>query len=306
MLLPLTPVRVSGLLLLLLAAAAGGQQDEDYQQKSTALLNWFPDEGEVVKKAAALAAAGKYVEALAIYDEALEKKPNTVISTDPSKTTNVGIREYILGQIASWPEEGKAAYRRRADPLAEHAFQGAKRARDVDALERLVDQFPFSAVVDDALALIANLRLDAGECAPAADALGKLLDRESATDRAVISARLGLAWACAGRRKELEDLTKRVERDLPNAEIQVGESRVGLAKHLKALASQVREGASEAAPLALPAWESIGGGPAGTRIAESGVELAKAAWMDVIGLPRLDGEEELIVRRSMALVPTAE
>jgi len=306
MLLPLTPVRVSGLLLLLFAAAAGGQQDEDYQQKSTALLNWFPDEGEVVKKAAALAAAGKYVEALSIYDEALEKKPNTVISTDPSKTTNVGIREYILGQIASWPEEGKAAYRRRADPLAEHAFQGAKRGRDVDALERLVDQFPFSSVVDDALSLIANLRLDSGECASAADALGRLLDRESATDRAVISARLGLAWACAGRRKELEDLTKRVERDLPGAEIQVGENRIGLAKHLKALASQVREGASDAAPLALPAWESIGGGPAGTRLAESGVELAKAAWGDVIGLPRLDGEEELIVRRSMPLMPTAE
>ena len=305
MLFPLTPVRVSGLLLLLLAAA-GGQQEEDYQQKSTALLNWFPDEGEVVKKAAALAAAGKYVEALAIYDEALEKKPNTVISTDPSKTTNVGIREYILGQIASWPEEGKAAYRRRADPLAEHAFQGAKRARDVDALERLVDQFPFSSVVDDALSLIANLRLDSGECASAADALGRLLDRESATDRAVISARLGLAWACAGRRKELEELTKRVERDLPSAEIQVGENRVGLAKHLKALSTQVREGGTDAAPLALPAWESIGGGPAGTRLAESGVELAKAAWGDVIGLPRLDGEEELIVRRSMALVPTAE
>ena len=297
--------RILALVLLSCAAAAGGQE-EDFQQKSTALLNWFPDEGEVVKKAASLAAAGKYVEALAIYDEALEKKPNTVISIDPAKTVNVGIREYILGQIASWPEEGKAAYRRRADPLAEHAFQGAKRSRDVDALERLVDQYPFSSVVDDALALIANLRLDAGECGAAAEALGRLLDREGATDRAVIIARLGLAWACSGRRKELEDLTKRVERDLPAADVQVGESRVGLVRYLKGLALQVREGPLDAAPLALPAWEMIGGGPTGTRLAEPGVELAKAAWSDVVGLPRLDGEEELIVRRSMALVPTAE
>ncbi|HLY12429.1 MAG TPA: PQQ-binding-like beta-propeller repeat protein [Planctomycetota bacterium] len=302
---PATPARIAGLLLLTLAASAGSQE-EDFQQKSTALLNWFPDEGEVVKRAAALAAAGKYVEALAIYDEALEKKPNTVLSADATKTVNTGIREYILGQIASWPEEGKAAYRRRADPLAEHAFQGAKRARDVDALERLVDQFPFSSVVDDALALIANFQLDAGECAAAADALSRLLDREGTADRAVIVARLGLAWTCAGRRKELEDLTKRVERDLPAAEVQVGERRVGLVQHLKGLASQVREGAQDAAPLALPAWEMIGGGPAGTRLAETGVELAKVAWSDVVGLPRLDGEEELIVRRSMALAPTAE
>lgn len=299
-----TTPRSFGLLALLLAATAGGQEEE-YQQKNTANLNKYAELDQLVTRASSLTAAGKYIEALGIYEDALEKSPNTIVPVDASRA--VGIRDYVLGQIASWPEEGKAAYRRRADPLAEHAFQGAKRGRDVEALERLVDQYPFSSVVDDALALIANLRLDAGESAAAADALGRLLDREGAAmERAVIFARLGLAWAGAGRRKELEDLTKRVERDLPQAEVQVGESRVGLAQHLKALASQVREGASAAAPLALPAWEMIGGGPAGTRLAESGVELAKAAWTDVVGLPRLDGEEELIVRRSMALVPTAE
>ena len=303
MLFTMKPVRALGLLGLLLAATAGGQ-DEEFQQKNTVNLNKYPEVDQLVTRASALTASGKYIEALAIYVEALERGPNTVVPLDAVRA--VGIRDYINGQIASWPEEGKAAYRRRADPLAEHAFQGAKRGRDVDALELLVDQYPFSSVVDDALVLIANLRLDAGDCASAADALGRLLDREGASERAVIFARLGLAWACAGRRKELEDLTKRVERDLPNAEVQVGESRVGLAQHLKALASQIRVAAAAAAPLALPAWETIGGGPSGTRLAEPGVELAKAAWMDVIGLPRLDGEEEAVFRRSMALVPTAE
>lgn len=298
--------RLGGVALLgfLLFAAAGGAQEEEYLQKNTAHLGEYPELSDLVTRASALAAAGKYIEALAIYDDALESRPNTVVPLD--KTRAVGLRDYIAGQIAAWPEEGRAAYRRRADPLAEHAFQGAKRGRDLEALERLVDQYPFSSVVDDALALIANLRLDAGECAAAADALGRLLDREGSADRAVIVARLGLAWACAGRRKELEDLTKRVERDLPDAVVQIGESRVGLAEHLKALAGQVRDRSNEAAPLALPAWGMIGGGPTGTRLAESGVELAKAAWTDVVGLPRLDGEEELIVRRSMALVPTAE
>ncbi|MBV8880881.1 MAG: PQQ-binding-like beta-propeller repeat protein [Planctomycetaceae bacterium] len=297
------PLRMLGLLGLLLAATAGGQ-DEDYQQKNTANLNQYPDLDQLVTRASALTAAGKYIEALGIYDDALEQRPTAIVPLDATRA--IGIRDYILGQIASWPEEGKAAYRRRADPLAEHAFQGAKRGRDVEALERLVDQFPFSSVVEDALALIANLRLDAGECAAAADALNRLLDRDSGTDRGLLFARLGLVWACAGRRKELEELTRRAERELPAAEVQVGESRVGLAQHLKGLASQVREQASAAAPLALPAWEMIGGGPSGTRLAESGVELAKAAWSDVVGLPRLDGEEDLIVRRSMALVPTAE
>lgn len=296
--------RFAGLLVLLLLAAAGGAQEDEFLQKNTAHLNEYPELSDLVARASALAAAGKYIEALAIYDDALESRPATVVPLDRNRA--IGIRDYILGQVASWPEEGRTAYRRRADPLAEHAFQGAKRGRDLEALERLVDQYPFSSVVDDALALIANLRLDAGECAGAADALGRLLDREGGTERAVIVARLGLAWACAGRRKELEDLTRRVERDLPDAAVQIGESRVGLAAHLKALASRVRDRSAEAVPLALPAWGSIGGGPSGTRLAESGVELAKAAWTDVVGIPRLDGEEELIVRRSMALVPSAE
>jgi outer membrane protein assembly factor BamB/TolA-binding protein len=300
-------LRSLGLLGLLLAAMAGQPaglaQDDEYLQKNTAHLNEYPELSDLVSRASSLAAAGKYIEALGIYDDALESRPSTVVPLD--KNRGIGIRDYILGQIASWPEEGRTAYRRRADPLAEHAFQGAKRGRDVEALERLVDQYPFSSVVDDALSLIANLRLDAGECASAADALGRLLDREGGADRAVIVARLGLAWACAGRRKELEDLTRRVERDLPDAAVQVGESRIGLAQHLKALAFRVQE-RSAAAPLALPAWGMISGGPSGTRLAESGVELAKVAWTDVVQLPRLDGEEELIVRRSMALVPTAE
>src|SRR6185503_1995177 len=209
----------------LLRTSQGGQ-DEDYQQKNTALLNWYPLEGEVVTKASALAAGGKYVEALGIYEEALESRPNTVVAVD--KTRAYGLREYVMAQIAGWPEEGKAAYRRRADPLAEHLFLGAKRARDVEALERLVDQYPFSSVVDDALALIANIRLDAGENAAAADALGRLLDRDGGADRSVVIARLGLAWARAGRKSALEDLIRRVDRDPPGAKVQVGGTEVAL------------------------------------------------------------------------------
>ncbi|HZE96938.1 MAG TPA: PQQ-binding-like beta-propeller repeat protein [Planctomycetota bacterium] len=297
-----------GLVWTLLGAAGGlpvrGVQEDGYQQKNTAIPNKYPDLSELEIHASALAAAGRYVEALGIYEEALGNGPACVVPVEGTRW--VGIRDYILGQVASWPEEGKAAYRRRADPLAEHAFQGAKRSRDVEALERLVDQYPFSSVVDDALALIANLRLDAGECGAAAEALGRLLDREGGGDRSVTIARLGLALACDGRRKELEDLIRRVERDLPAATVQVGENPVSLAKHLTALSSEVRE-RSTATPLALPAWESIGGGPSGTRLAEPGVDLAKVAWADVVGLPNLDGNsDEPLARRSSALQLSAE
>jgi len=291
-------------LVTLWGVPSSAQQDEEYQQKNTALLSFYPERDDLVVTAAKLASQGRYVEALSIYDEALEKRPNTVVEVDKARA--LGLREYVMGQVASWPEEGKAAYRRRADPLADHLFQGAKRARDVEALDRLVDQFPFSSVVDDALTLIANIRLDAGENAAAAEALGRLLDREGAADRSVAVARLGLAWAQAGRKAALEELIKRVERDNAGAKVRVGGNEVALVEHLKAMAAAVKDVSSDAAPLALPAWEMIGGGPGGSRLAESGVELAKPAWIDVVGLPRLDGEDEFMMRRTMALVQTAE
>lgn len=303
-----TSSRLLPLLLVLFCGspAPAALQEDDLGQKNTALLNWYPEGGEVVTRASALAAAGKYVEALGIYDDALKTRPGTVIPVGNDRTRAYGLREYIMAQIAAWPEEGKAAYRRRADPLAEHEFNTAKRTRDVEALDRLIDQYPFSSVVDDALALIANIRLDAGENAAAADALGRLLDREGGADRSVVVARLGLAWARAGNRAALEDLIRRVEKEPAGATVRVGGAEVALADHLKALASGVRETPSPTAPLALPAWEMLGGGPTGARLAEPGVELAKAAWADVVGLPRLDGEDEFMMRRTMALVPTAE
>src|SRR5262245_48349760 len=249
-----------GLLWAILAPLwCGARQEDGYQQRNTALLSWYPEDGDVQKKASQLAAAGHYVEALAIYDEALEKRPNTVVPVDDGRILNLGLREYVLRQIASWPEEGKAAYRRRADPLAEHLFTGAKRTRDIEALERLVEQYPFSSVVDDALALIANIRLDAGDHAGAAEALGRILDREGGGDRSVVVARLGLAWARAGRKSALLDLIKRVDRDPPPAKVRVGGNEVALVDYLKGLADRVSEKPADAAPLALPAWEMVGG-----------------------------------------------
>jgi hypothetical protein len=128
------------------------------------------------------------------------------------------------------------------------------------------------------------------------------MDREGGTnDRVVVIARLGLAGARAGRQKDLEDLTRRVERDPPDAGVQV-ESRVGLAAHLNA---RVAGPGSSAAVLALPSWGDDRRRPPGTRLAES--RSSSPRRPDGRDRPApADGEEELIVRRSMALVPTAE
>jgi outer membrane protein assembly factor BamB/tetratricopeptide (TPR) repeat protein len=288
-------IKSFGLLLLI----AFVSQEDDLQQGNTAHVRAYPDCDQLVTKASSLAGAGRYVEALAIYEEAMEKHPDSVVPLD--KTRAIGVREYVLNRIAAWPEEGQAACRRRTDPPADHRFQGAKRSRDVDALELLIEQYPHSSVVDDALGLIGNLHLDAGENERAAAALSRLQARAGTVDHAVVMARLGLAWARSGRRKLVEELAKR---DHSGATILVGGKEALLSDHLKGLAAGMNEESAAAPPLALPAWEMLGGDPSGSRLAESGVKPTKLAWSDTIGLPRLDGDEAIF--RGRARISTAE
>ena len=93
--------------------------------------------------AQSLAQQGRHSDALDIYEAALRGHPHTLVPVEGSRA--IGVRDYVLGQIASWPPEAQALYRQRIDPPSEHLFQAAKRAQDIDALERLADQFSMSS-----------------------------------------------------------------------------------------------------------------------------------------------------------------
>lgn len=299
--------------LLLLGAAAGlrgepldlarGEQDDDFQ-RNTAHVNKYPETDQLVTKANALVAQGRYAEALAIYLDAVERKPHTVVFVDKARA--LGIRDYVLHQVAGWPEEGKAIYRRKVDPLAEQLFQTAKRNQDADTMEGLAEEYPFSSLVDDALAYVANLRLDAGENERAAEALARLLTVEGDVPRAVSFARLGLAYSRAGQKALLSDLVERAGREEPGAVIRVGGGEVRLVDHLRGLAHSTRDGEGVRRAPSLPAWDTLAGALSGSKLAEPGVELTRLAWAVTVGLPRFDTEEDLGVRRGSTLSLTPD
>ncbi len=252
----------------------GPRQDEP---KNTVRLRVYSDLDQLAVKAPALAKAGNYAEALAIYDRAVRAEPNSVVPVVPSRAC--GVWEHVVGQIGAWPEEGKEVYRRKVDLEARRLFQAAKIAGDVEALEQLVELYPYSSLVGDALSLAANLRLDAGAPARAADALERLLALEGDAPRPVTMARLGLAWARAGRKGRLEDLADRAARGgHAGAAVTIAGRARDLAGYLRELAGGAREGGPPPAPLAIPGWEMMGGHPSGSRLAEPRVELPRLAW----------------------------
>jgi outer membrane protein assembly factor BamB len=293
------------------AAPAAPAQDEgrpvEPLQRNTAHVRVCPEADQLVDRAPVLAAQGRWSEALEIYERALQRFGSTVVPQDKSRA--VGVLEFVRAQIDAWPEEGKALARRRADPLAEHGFQAAKRARDVAALEDLADRFPWSSSADEALLLVAGLRADDGDDAGAAEALERLLARPMAPPPARASALLRLAavHARAGRRDAIRELAAKARGDLAQLRVRVGGDETVLAE---ALEEQLRRAAAAPPPaevLHIPAWPMPGGGPAGTALAEPGVELARLAWTETVGLPRLDQDEnEIPIRRTMGMTSSPD
>ncbi|HZL70876.1 MAG TPA: PQQ-binding-like beta-propeller repeat protein [Planctomycetota bacterium] len=277
-----------------LAGLSPRQDDPDPgdQQKSTALLRVYPGIDELVGRADGLAAAGKFAEALEIYGEA-QKAPNSLVPAEAKSgapARYVGVLEYCLRRIATWPPEGRAAARRHADPLAGQAFRVAQAARDGQALADVALRYPHSSFADDALALLGNLHLEAGRATEAASAFERLLALpDAALPRPVVQARLGESLARAGRNDLLEALITRTAREAPDEKVIFGDRETSLVATLRALARS----AAPTVPsvLAPPSWEMIQGSPTGVRVSDP-AELGLRHWSARLDEARFLSDED--------------
>ncbi len=291
-------VRIALLGVLLFPSA-----QEDDGQKNTALLKLYPKLEDLVERADALAKQRRFSEALEIYAEAERNHANFLVSVDRHRL--IGIGSFILDRIASWPKEGREAYRQRYDPIALEDLDRAKRNGDGAILDEIVEKYPLSSVVDDALALRANLAFDSGDFDGAARALERILGGESDLPVGVLAARLGLAYSRAGRRAELEALLRRAEREWPRATIRVDQAECFLVVWLTGVLERTRpvEGGGSRA-LEIPGWEMIGGSPSGTRLVESGTSLGSTAWRFSVPVPSFESDEDERWRRHPAATPS--
>ena len=272
-------------------AAPGFQQDED-EQKNTALLRVYPGVDQLVTRADALAEAGKYDQALEIYAEA-QKHPNSLVPLETRGSTAtrlVGVLEFCLRRIASWPKEGRAAARRHADPLAGLAFRAAQAARDPQALADVAFRYPHSSFADDALSTLGNLHVEAGRAQEAAAAYERLLALpDSEIPKPVVFARLAEALARHGRRDALDALAARVEREAPDGKVIFGDRESPLVEAIRTLARHAP--APVPSLLAPPSWEMLQGNPTGVRLAEP-AELGMSQWKAPLEEARYQSDED--------------
>ncbi|MBI4566360.1 MAG: PQQ-binding-like beta-propeller repeat protein [Planctomycetes bacterium] len=290
-------------------ACGGAQDDEDYP-KNTSLVRIFPELDQLIDKADALAKDGRFLDTLKIY-AACEKRPNHLVPADGSAASAsryVGVFEYCRRKIGAWPPEGRAAYRAFMDAAAGQAFHAARATRDADALSAQALRYPFSSFTDDALALLGNLHAEAGRFGPAAEAYERLLEfPDSDIPRPLVVARLGGAYAGAGRREHLADLITRAEREMPAATISWGDGSIRVTELLNEQLRTAAEPHREAAATLFSRWEMMQGHPSGVRLAEP-ARIGAHAWSAAIPPTPFEEEEDhwgrdLPMRNEMSSLP---
>jgi outer membrane protein assembly factor BamB len=252
------------------------------QDPRTASVRLYPDRARLVDRADELAAKGQWRDVLDIYTEAIEQERDALVPAGNERY--LGVSEFCRRRLELAPEGAREEYRRRTDDAAAEALAGARRARDLDALDRLIDAYPFSSCRDEALATRAQWALDDGDADAAVAALEALWETpESRLPRELTAARLAEACRRAGRADALARLRDQVARDeaLAARPIRVGARSVPLREYLSGL---------EAAPAAAApsdAWAQFGGAPGGYRTATEPPNLSPPCWEDAT-LPPVD------------------
>src|SRR4051812_29585935 len=102
-----------------------------------------------LEQARALVKSGKWDEAIDVFGELAVDKSERVIELHQGRFVN--LRTYCNIQLSHLPQEGLAAYRRRADVMAEQWYREGIAQRDELLLRRVVDEAYCSSWGDDAL-----------------------------------------------------------------------------------------------------------------------------------------------------------
>jgi hypothetical protein len=118
-----------------------------------------------LEQARALVKSGKWDEAIDVFGELAVDKSERVIELHQGRFVN--LRTYCNIQLSHLPQEGLAAYRRRADVMAEQWYREGIAQRDELLLRRVVDEAYCSSWGDDALFALGELALERADYADA-------------------------------------------------------------------------------------------------------------------------------------------
>jgi outer membrane protein assembly factor BamB len=133
--------------------------------------------------------SGRWHEAAELTQELLAGETAPVVEAEPHRF--LGLRTWLQGELANWPEEGLAAFRELVDAAASAQFADALSRRDLQSMRAVADDYFGSSIHDDACWQLAHWAWEDGDLALAESYWARLLSRN--TILADSSGPLGLA-----------------------------------------------------------------------------------------------------------------
>lgn len=291
---------------LLLAATAEGQPTAASRADlSDAILVDEADAGTRthLERAKAFVADDQWDEAVEILRQMAESHAGKVLSVSPRRF--VSVRDYCHIQLASLPAEALALYRSRVDVRAKQWYEDGFRRRDAARLRDVVDQLFCSSWGDDALLVLGDLALEAGDTGMARGYWEKILPPDywsklapavvetngspvwllypdSDLDRPSVRARLVLARILDGDRDVARQELAQFRRDYGQAEGKLGGQQVNYADYLESMSSESSQWPAERVGRQ---WPTFAGSPQRTKVVPGEFAPDTIAWET--GLPEL-------------------
>jgi len=233
------------LVLLTLAAAAGAQEGlEDDPELGFAKPYSVPDTQDVFflsVEARRAADSGSFDKAALKLQKILDFHQGSVIRIgSPRQERYVGAREWVHGLLAGLPEEGRAAYRAYAGPLARELIERAATLRDRPGLSRVLLRYYRSGEGPRALRALATLHLAEADYVEAAWHLRRIVEDFPGDAGSEDFARLAFALARSGAIGEYREFRSMFPSGDATGGIVVGGESMPLSDFLDVLDEEVK------------------------------------------------------------------
>lgn len=234
------------------------------------------DEAEpLLKQAADAETAGHWDIAVERYTRVLREHPDSMVPLGTSGKSWRSVRRHVFERISKFPAEGLEAYRTANDAVAKSLYEQALREGGA-GLQRVVDDYFFTTVGDDAAARLADIFAEQGRLQDALhcwELAARLYPKPDVAMPPLVA-----KWAAACRRagddKGWEEAKARLEA-LGDASLMMSgrkvtaKEAVAILEHVKPAQLRTDRGAD---------WPRIGGNNAATRVSESSARNDVRMW----------------------------
>ncbi|MCG3179866.1 MAG: Outer membrane protein assembly factor BamB [Phycisphaerae bacterium] len=243
---------------------------------------YVPESGEAmekIKRAKRLADAKEWEQAALLLNEVQEKYGDKLVAQD--QDVYISVAEYVSRELASWPFDGIAVYRRLYDAVARQAYDDAQASHDPARMAEVARLYWISSIGAQAADQAAERAMEAGRISMSIDLWRHLLADETLTRKglgsvAPIVAKLAVALSWDGQKDEAKVMRDRLAHEFADQPNLFGDRSGKLADWVER--ESVVQTPSDTHRLRPGEYPTLGGGTDRTSVSDVYLDFGAEMW----------------------------